>query len=1114
MTNDSSTTSAKRYWRSLEELSDAADVQRRAMDEFVPSQLDDPDAVSRRGFMKVIGASAALAGFGAASGCKRKADETIVPYVSQPQGVVPGKPLYFATAMTLGGYAQGIVAQSREGRPVKLEGNPDHPASLGASDVFMQAALLGLYDPDRSQAVTYGGNISGWDSFIGAIRPRLETKQKNGSGLAILTETITSPTLIDQIARMKKQYPGARWFGHDPIDRENVRAGLRQATHKEILPRYDFSKARVIVSLDSNFLQDEPGHVRYGRDFIDGRRIRAGTTEMNRLYVIESTHTITGSMADHRWAVRPSEIAEIARSLADILRASGALSPSSGTPGEGRGGGSTQPASIAQTAPTLTLPRSTGGGANAQARDWLRAIAKDLLALRGKSLVVAGAHQPPEVHAIVHSINEALGNIGATVIYGAPIESQPDGLLPDLVAEMDRGAVDLLVILGGNPAYTAPADLNFAQRLENFSIQGNADGSWRNLTVHSSLYEDETSFRCQWHLPQAHFLEEWSDVAAYDGTVSIVQPLIEPLYGGRSAIEVMHVLLETWLGRGYDIVRGFWREKIGENFEAAWTRGVARGVLDVPGASPTSPSSHTPGESRGGGSTQPALTAQTAPTLALPRGTGGGNKAGASESGSEFELIFRPDPNIWDGCFANNGWLQELAKPLTKLTWDNAALLSATSAAQLDVHNGEMLRITTSAGTLDVPALILPGQPDQTITLHLGYGRVRAGNVGNNVGFNAYTIRENARPWITTAKVARTGEKYPLVTTHAHQTIAQRGLPGPVPLEAGVVAHPNDENLDNRRLVRVGTLSQFVEDPMFAKKLDESQRHSLTLYPGYENVYKQNLAWGMSIDTHSCIGCNACVIACQAENNIPVVGKDQVSRGREMHWIRIDTYFEGTPEAPSGTFHQPIPCMQCENAPCELVCPVGATVHDTEGINDMVYNRCVGTRYCSNNCPYKVRRFNFLSYNDYNTETLKLARNPEVTVRSRGVMEKCTYCIQRITATRIEMEKLQVELEEQARHAEPAEAEEFRRKSAKLRQQLLDKLQTACQQSCPTEAIVFGNLNSAVDPIHEIEPDHMSKVKSLKAHPLDYGLLEELTTRPRTTYLARITNPNPEVHAS
>jgi MoCo/4Fe-4S cofactor protein with predicted Tat translocation signal len=1017
-----------RHWKSLEQWQNTPEFQRMTHDEFSAGAMDAPDGLSRRTFLKAFGGAVAAAGL---VGCKPKISETIVPYVRQPAEITPGRPLYYATSMTIGGYAQGVIATSREGRPIKLDGNPDHPANLGGSDSFLQAAIYDMYDPDRSQTVLRGGVISDWDTFIGVLRARLAEKTTDGSRLAILTETVTSPTLLLQINELKKKYPRARWFSYDPLSRPNIRDGLRLATRRELMPRYDFSKAEVIVSLDCDFLFEESGHLRYARDFLDRRRIRTGTTSMNRLYVIESTATITGTMADHRWAVRPSGVEQYARELASAIQ-----SPSA-------------------------------------SKNWTGAVAEDLRANKSHGLVLAGPAQPASVHAIVYSINSVLGNVGNAVVYDSPAEADADGSLPELTSLMDAGVIDTLFILGGNPCYTAPADVPFATSLENFSRQSD-----RNLTVRFGIYDDETSSKCQWHLPQTHFLEEWSDARAYDGSVSMVQPLIAPLYDGRSPVEMLDSIRMGYLRDGYEIVREAWRLfHAQDDFETIWARSLERGIWL--------------------GTYQPNPPA-TLPNPPAPQTQSGG-----------FELVFRPDPSIWDGSFCNNAFLQETPKPLTKLTWDNAALISVNTAKDLGAANGDMLRITSDGRTLEIPAWILPGLPDQTVTLHLGYGRWRAGSVGNGTGFNAYSLRTRDHPWfIAGAQVQKIEGAYSLAATHTHQTIAERRVGD---LDAEVIQHPDDDSIDNRKLVRVGTLQQFVDDPDWVKKLDEPEkRHHLTLYPGYGDTYKNNLAWGMSIDQQSCIGCNACIVACQAENNIPVVGKEEVSRGREMHWIRVDTYYEGDPSSPSGVFHQPVTCQQCENAPCELVCPVGATVHDNEGLNNMVFNRCVGTRYCSNNCPYKVRRFNFFQYADRNTESLKLMRNPEVTVRSRGVMEKCSYCIQRIVATRIDMEILQVQMDEQSRNAAtPEEAAAIERKNAELRQQKLDGLQTACQQACPTQAIVFGNLNAEVDPIHPYSPDHLSTAAKLKRQSLDYSLLAELTTQPRTTYLARIQNPNP-----
>jgi MoCo/4Fe-4S cofactor protein with predicted Tat translocation signal len=1012
------------FWKSVDQWENSPEFQRLIHDEFVPGAMDPDAGPSRRTFLKALAASMAMASL---AGCKQKITETIVPYVRQPAEITPGRPLFFATTMTLGGFAQGVVATSREGRPIKLDGNPDHPANLGSSDVFLQAELLNMYDPDRSQTVMRGGVITDWDTFIGVIRGRLQSKTQSPSGIAILTETITSPTQLKQIQSFKAKYPGALWFVHDP---------LAPTYSPGNWPTYDFAPANVILSLDCDFLSELPGHTRYARDFIDGRRIRAGTTRMNRLYMVESTATITGTMADHRWPLAPSLIANAANEIAAAVS-----SPSA-------------------------------------AQGWAKGVAEDLLANREKSLVLAGISQSADVHAVVRNINMALGNVGRTVRYGNSVAGTGDGSLADLIEQMNRGSIDTLFILGGNPSYTAPADLPFDSALEDFSLKVD-----RNLTVRLGHYDDETSFKCQWHLPQTHFLEEWSDARAYDGTVSMAQPLIAPLYEGKSAVQVMDLLLNLYDRSAYEIAREFWSDQHGKNdFEEVWRRSIEKGIWL-------------------GNLEQEAQPPQSATPAAQP----------AAPDSGEYELVFRPDPCVWDGTYTNNAFLQEIPKPLTKLTWDNAALISLNTAEKLGASNGDLLGITTDGRSLEIPAWIVPGLPDGTVTIHLGYGRWRAGSIGTGPGFNAYRLRTSANPWfVTGAQVVKTGGTYQLVATHTHQTIASRQE---LDLEARVVQRPGDNDVDNRKLIRVGTLAQFLDDPNFVKKLDADENaHHLTLYPGYDNIYKQNLSWGMSIDLQSCIGCNACVIACQAENNIAVVGKDQVSRGREMHWIRVDTYYEGNPDSPTAAYHQPIPCQHCENAPCELVCPVGATVHDNEGLNEMVYNRCVGTRYCSNNCPYKVRRFNFYQYSDDKTESLKLMRNPEVTVRTRGVMEKCSYCIQRIVATREDMEILQVQLDEQARNAAtPQEAADIQKRSAKLRQEKLDHLQTACQQACPTKAIVFGNINNLVDPIHDIDPDHLSDVAQLKRGPLNYSLLSDLTTQPRTTYLARILNPNPVV---
>lgn len=962
---------ARFYWRSLEELAGSKEVRELMGREF-PEGASELDPIGRRQFLKLMGASLALAGLTA---CTRQPTERLVPYVRPPEEVVPGKPLFFATAMSLGSSSIGLLAESHEGRPTKIEGNPDHPASLGATDVFAQASILGLYDPDRSQTVTYLGEVSTWSAFLGAIGGALEVQAgRRGAGLRILTETVISPTLAHQLKELLAKFPEARWHQYDPVSRSNALAGARLAFGEPLNVVYRIERADRIVSLDADIFSELPGSVRYVREFA---RRRAPGDRMNRLYVIESTPTITGAKADHRLALGAGQIHGFARALAARL---GAL-----------------PESESQPAPH---------------RDWIEAIARDLESHRGSSLVIAGQNQPPAVHALAHAINQAMGAPGQTLFYTDPIEADPSDQLEslsELVRAIEAGRVDVLIIIGGNPAYNAPADFNFAELLSKVG-----------LSVRLGLYYDETSEYSRWHIPEAHYLEAWSDVRSYDGTASIVQPLILPLYGGKSAHELISALLGQPERSGYDIVRSYWKEWYGrDDFERFWRKALHDGFVPNTAFQPRA--------------------ASLAP--------GWWEKLGKPQDQSGIEINFRPDPSVYDGRFANNGWLQELPRPLTKLTWDNAAMISPKMAGELGLVSGDMVELELAGRKLRAPAWVLPGQPDQCVTLHLGYGRTRAGRVGTGVGFNAYLLRSSSSMWFSSGlKISKLGQRHKLVSTQHHHL------------------------MEGRDIIRSGSLEDYRRDPSL-KPEGAHQPEKLSLYPDYE--YK-GYAWGMAIDLSACIGCNACVIACQSENNIPIVGKEQVDIGREMHWIRIDRYYEGGSDDPKVHF-QPVPCMQCENAPCEVVCPVAATVHSSEGLNDMVYNRCVGTRYCSNNCPYKVRRFNFLLYQDWETPSLKLMRNPDVTVRSRGVMEKCTYCVQRINRARIgaELEGRQIrDLE----------------------------ILTACQQVCPAEAIVFGNIN-----------DPSSRVSRLKSEARNYALLGELNARPRTTYLAEVRNPNPEL---
>jgi len=962
----------KLYWRSLEELAASERFQEFLQREFPRQAAVWDSGLSRRRFLQVMGASLALAGL---SGCLSQPVEKIVPYVKAPEEVVPGQPLFFATAIALGGFAAGVLVESHMGRPTKIEGNPDHPASLGAADALTQAAILSLYDPDRSQTVTQGGQPSTWDAFVAALGAELAKQAASGgAGLRVLTETVTSPTLAAQLQALLATYPAARWHQYEGVHRDHAIEGARLAFGEPVGVHYRLDQADVILSLDADFLNAGPGHVRYAHDFAARRRVADGATAMNRLYVVESTPGVTGAIADHRWPVRSSQVEGVARALAAQLGVAGVPAPAE-----------------------EALPA-----------DWLAALARDLQAHRGRSLVVAGDQQPPIVHALAHALNDALGNVGRTVVYTDPVEAAPVNQtesLRELATVMNAGEVELLVIIGGNPVYTAPADLAFADALARVPFR-----------VHLGLYADETAALCDWHIPQAHTLETWGDVRAYDGTITIQQPLIAPLYGGKSAYELLSALLGDATQTSHDIVRGHWEAQRGsEGFNQFWQTALHDGVI-AGSALPPRPVT---------------LSAQWPAATAAPEG---------------LEVIFRPDPTIWDGAFANNGWLQELPKPLTKLTWDNVALVSPATAQRLKLSNEQVIELAYRGRTLRAPVWIQPGHADEAITLFLGYGRTRAGHVGTGAGYNAYALRTADAPWFDGGLAVRaTGERYALAGTQHHFV------------------------MEGRDLIRAGTLAEFQADPEFihhGRHKAEASLYPPHPYPGY--------AWGLSIDLGACIGCNACVIACQAENNIPVVGKEQVARGREMHWIRIDHYFAGDLDTPE-VYHQPVPCMHCENAPCEPVCPVAATVHSPEGLNEMTYNRCVGTRYCANNCPYKVRRFNFLQFTDYHTESLKLLNNPDVTVRARGVMEKCTYCVQRINAVRIA-------------------AEQAGRTIAD------GEIVTACQQTCPTQAIVFGNIN-----------DPNSRIAQRRASPLNYTLLEELNTRPRTTYLARLRNPNPEI---
>jgi len=954
----------REYWRSLEELLETEDFREHLHREF---RVPIDSGVNRRELLTLMGASIALAGL---TGCTRQPTERIFPYVKAPEELVPGVPLFYATAHVHGGYARGILAKSYMGRPIKIEGNELHPASLGGTDVFAQGFLLNLYDPDRSQTLRERGEIRPWSALLAAVRLAVEKERPSrGAGLRLLTGTVTSPTLEKQIGGVLAAFPEAKWVAWEPAGRNNVFEGARLAFGEAVEPRYAFDQADVILSLESDFLATGPAMPRAVRDFASRRRGQ----NPNRLYVVEATPSLTGARADHRRPMRPSEIEAFAAAVAVAVGA------------------------IASAAPT---------------DPFVEAVASDLKSHRGAGLVVAGESQPPAVHALAHAINEALGNAGKTVTYSEPVAGGPSdqtAALAELVRDMEAGRVSTLVILDGNPVFNAPADFGFAKAMERVGLR-----------IHLGLYDDETSRVCHWHIPAAHSLEAWSDARAFDGTVTILQPLIAPLFGGKSAHEVLAAFSEQPEKSGHDIVKDAWSGKLpGADPEYAWRRALHDGLVE--------------------GTAFPPKPVRVRPDL--------GSEIRIPKSETGLTLLFRPDPAIWDGTYANNGWLQELAKPLTKLTWDNAALVAPATAQKLGLTTGDVVELAVGGRKVPAPVWVMPGQAQDCVTVHLGYGRTRGGRVANGKGFDAFRLRASAALWAAPGlELAKTERRATLATTQHHYA------------------------MEGRDPVRAVTAEEYRKDPGVVARLGQAPPGPEdTLYP---KLPTGSYAWGLSIDLAGCVGCNACVIACQAENNIPVVGKEEVARGRALQWIRVDRYYKGDLDNPE-TVHQPVTCMHCENAPCEVVCPVNATVHSAEGLNQMVYNRCVGTRYCSNNCPYKVRRFNFFLYTDFTTEILKLVRNPDVTVRSRGVMEKCSYCVQRINRARYAAEKENRPIKD-------------------------GEIVTACQQACPAEAITFGNVS-----------DPESRVSKAKAEPRNYGLLTELGTRPRTTYLASLSNPNP-----
>ncbi len=997
----------KRYWRSIDELAGTPEFEAAVRAEFPEQASEWIDTVSRRSFLKVMGASMALAGL---AGCTKQPDEPIYPYVKAPEDLVLGKPVYFATVFPFPTGAVPLLVKSEAYRPIKVDGNPEHPYNQGGSDPITQGTLLDLYDPDRSQRVIHRGESSTWPVFLANFRGMLaDKKASGGDGLYVLSATVTSPTLARQWKAAQAAYPKARFIQYDPVNRDSAYAASKAAFGDYADAQYKLDAATVIVSLDADFLSGaaHPGFHRLAKDYAKPRKLenaKSGDYSMNRLYAVESMTTTTGMKADHRLALRASDIPAFAAALAAAVGVGSAPS---------------------------------GYTWSSDVEAFLKFAAEDLKANGGKCVVIPGEQQTPAVHLAAIAINEALGNVGKTVIYTEtvnPLPSIQGDDLKALVADMNAGKVDWLMILNANPVYSAPADLEFEDAMGNVKT-----------VAHLGLHYDETGQNAQWHVNAAQYLESWSDARAYDGTASVVQPMIDPLYGGHTAHEILQSFLSDPDTSAYSAVRETWKDKTpgrGADADFGWRKVLHDGWIADTAFTPKS----------GGKAQVPAPAAQ------LPADT--------------IEVVFRPDPNVYDGRYANVGWLQEIPRPITNISWDNAALMSYATLDKLGFEEQNILEITVNGKKVLAPALAVPGHADGSITLHLGQGR-RMGRVGGGVGFDAYQIRPSGSPlYVTGATVRKVDGTWGFAVTKSHyqdhRSVAVGGD------GSGTHSLEGNEAID-RGIIRWATLEEFKKEPEFAHVGDgkDVPEPTTSMFPAYR--YDHN-AWGMSIDMNSCVGCNACVASCYAENNIPVVGKQQVRIGRMMQWLRIDTYYEGDLAAPRAHF-QPMACQHCENAPCEQVCPVGATVHTPEGLNMMIYNRCVGTRYCSNNCPYKVRRFNFLLYTDYlyDTNSLKLMTNPDVTVRSRGVMEKCSYCVQRISAAKIQADK----------------------ENRLIRD---GEIVTACQQACPTDAIVFGNIN-----------DGDSKVAKLKKQERSYGVLSDINTRPRTTYVAEVMNINEEL---
>lgn len=993
-------------WRSLDELASEPGFAERLAREFPQGASEwEGGELSRRNFLQLMGASMALAGIGL-TGCRRP-EAYLVPFTGGVEWTIPGKFLYYATSQPRRNGAIPLIATTSDGRPTKLEGNPLHPLSNGGTDIFAQASVLDLYDPNRSKDIRHAGKTADAAALGAAIDGmRSAAEGTGGDGLAFLVERTDSPTRDRLLAEMRRKFPKMLWAEYEPLGADGVEAAAEACFGAGTALAPDFSRADKVLAVDSDFLNPSVGGLDQVRSFTARRRISEPGQPMNRLYVAETRYTGTGGLADHRLRIKPSEVGPFLRALGVEIAAL------------------TGDASLANIAAAFPQGPLSADPA------WITECAKDLAASKGKGLVVVGAQQPAAVQSLAFAINNALGAPGST-LRGMKVARPQAATIADLAAAMQAGRVQSLFILGGNPVYNAPADLRFGELLAAVPS-----------TVRLGLYEDETSASCKWHVPQAHYLESWGDARSADGTVCAVQPMILPLWGGTSDLELLNRLAGNEPPIGPQLVRDtFAALAKGGDLESKWAEFLRQGFL------------------HGTAWPEAALDFDAASAAKLAAGS-------AAPSGG-FEVAFTASSTIDDGRYANNGWLQETPDFVTKITWDNALLVSPATAKEMGITDGDLVELTAGGRRIEAAALISPGHADGAGSIALGYGRVNITHVSDKAGFNAYPLRTTqGMTFAANAVLKLTGAKHKFAETQTHQS------------------------MEGRDLVREGTAERYAKDPKFARTMgmDSHIPPNISLFTHPPLTSPEQ--WGMTVDLSTCTGCNACVVACQAENNVPIVGKDQVSRGRNMAWIRMDRYFAGDENDPE-MLAQAIMCQHCENAPCETVCPVNATVHSEDGLNLMAYNRCIGTRYCANNCPWKVRRFNFFDYNRRPldelylgpfakkgmAESLQMSKNPNVTVRMRGVMEKCTYCIQRIEEAKI-THAVKAGPTDKAAVPFPA-------------------VKSACQQACPSESIVFGNIK-----------DPESRVYKLKKEPRNYEMLSYLNVSPRTTYLARIKNPN------